>query len=157
MSRALIGRRAFMDALRDTLLQALADGERAIWCSDPDFSEWPLNESQVVEALSVWAEPHRRLWMLAQHYDEVVRRQPRFARWHRDWSNCVDGRVPSELDPASHPTVLVAGRNSVELLDRAHWNGRASDLPADAQRLRATLDAISQRSEPGFAATTLGL
>jgi hypothetical protein len=45
----------------------------------------------------------------------------------------------------------------VELLDREHARGRSSDEPEDARDARDRLDAISQRSVPGFAATVLGL
>lgn len=157
MAETVIGQRAFAEAVREQLLQAMAADVRELWLCDPDFAHWPLNDATLVEALSAWAGAQRRVLMLAQHYDDIVRCHPRFARWHRGWSFIVDGRVPAELEAASHPTLLVGGRASLRLLDRAHWHARLSHEPPDAQRCRELFEALSQRSSPGFAATTLGL
>jgi hypothetical protein len=150
-------RGAFVDTLRDTLLRLAADGVRDWVWSDIDFAHWPLNEGVVIEGLTRWVRPHHRLVLLAQHYDELQRRHPRFVAWRRTWGHVVDPRVPSELLADDHPCLLLAGRTSLELIDRVQWRGRLSEDPADAQRCGERLDAILQRSGAAFAATTLGL
>ncbi|MED5621251.1 hypothetical protein [Ideonella sp. BN130291] len=144
-------------ALRDNLQQALAEGVPLLRWSDVDFADWPLNEPALIEALTRWTRPHHRLVLLAQHYGELQRRHPRFVQWRRTWGHLVEPRSPTELLASDHPSLLLAGRRTVELVDRDHWRGQVSDEPADAQRCREALDVILQRSEPAFAATTLGL
>jgi hypothetical protein len=153
----ITGRGEVIAAWRGLLLQSLQEGARELWCSDVDFADWPLNEPALIEALVQWARPQRRLHLLAQHYDEMPRRHPRFVRWRRDFSHVVEAWRAEDLDPGQHPCLLVAAHRSIELLDSGHWRARASEEAADAQRARERLDAILQRSAPGFAATTLGL
>jgi hypothetical protein len=144
-------------ALRDSLQRLLTDGVQTLcWC-DADFADWPLNEPALMDALTRWARPHHRLVLLAQHYDEVQRRHPRFVQWRRTWGHLIDARSPTELLASDHPSLLLAGRHTVELLDREHWRGQVSDEPADALRCRQLLDVILQRSQPAFPVTTLGL
>ena len=101
--------------------------------------------------------PHHRLHLFAQHYDEVARRHPRFVRWRRDFDHVVQAWCVTEPDAAVHPGLCIAGDRSLELLDRDHWRAKRSDEPGDARRGRERLDAILQRSTPGFSGTTLGL
>jgi len=157
MTQEITTRSDYVDALRAGLQRALEEGVRELWCSDVDFADWPLNEVPLIEALTRWARPHHRLVLLAQHYDEVQRRHPRFVQWRRTWGHLVDARTPTELAPSDHPGVLLAGGRALELIDRVHWRARWLEQVADVQRCREQLDAISQRSEPAFAATTLGL
>ncbi|MEW6704241.1 MAG: hypothetical protein AB1430_05275 [Pseudomonadota bacterium] len=157
LSTAILGRSEVVQAWRTLLQRALAEGTRELWCSDVDFADWPLNEPALVEALVRWAKPHHRLHLLAQHYDEMPRRHPRFVRWRRDWGHLVQAWCVEDLDASQQPCLLIAGDRSIELLDREHWRAVASEEAADAQRARERLDAILQRSAPGFAATTLGL
>lgn len=153
----ITGRSEVIAAWRTLLLQSLQEGVRELWCADVDFADWPLNEPALVEALVQWARPHRRLHLLAQHYDEMPRRHPRFVRWRRDFSHVVEAWCAEDLEPGRHPCLLVAAPRSIELLERGHWRAKVSEEAADAQRARERLDAILQRSAPGFAATTLGL
>jgi hypothetical protein len=142
---------------RDQLLAALARGEHDILCSDLDFRDWPWNEAAVVDALTAWAGPGRRLVLLAEHYDEVQRRHPRFVQWRRSFGHVLEAWSPIELEPDDMPGLLLAGRSVVELLDRASWRARLSHDTPDVSRCRHQLDALLQRSQPAFAATTLGL
>lgn len=144
-------------ALAAGLLTALHDGVREIICSDLDFAAWPLNAPALIDALTHWAAPHRRLVLLARSYEEVVRRHARFVQWRVTWSHVVDARAPDEEDALSLPTLLLADRHSVQVFDRDRGRGKVSDDPGEARRLREQLDVILQRSSPAFAATTLGL
>jgi hypothetical protein len=147
----------FTAAVRACLLDALHGGVNEIVCCDRDFADWPLNEPVLIEALTAWARPPRRLLLLANDYEPLRRRCPRFVQWRTTWAHCVEARAPEDGDQPPLPTILLAGRCSVELLDREHVRGRCSDDPFDARDARERLDAISQRSIPGFATTVLGL
>jgi len=157
MSRQILGRAESVDALRKLLLEAAAAGERELWCSDPDFADWPLNEPALLQALAQWALPHRRLHLLAQHYDEMPRRHPRFVHWRRDFGHVVDAWCAEHLEAGLHPRLLVAGARSLEVLDPVHWRSVESQERSRALLLLQRFDAIAQRSAPGFAASTLGL
>lgn len=157
MALDITTRKEYVEALRATLLQALQSGTQEIVCSDLDFADWPLGEPAVLEALTLWAKPHRRLVLLAQDYEPLQRSLPRFVRWRVTWDHLVQAWTPTELAPGDHPTLLLAGDGLVELLDRPHWRGRVSHEPSDLLRARDSLDVILQRSTPAFAASILGL
>ncbi len=157
MAATISTRSEFVDAVRRQLHRALSEGEREITCVDLDFAEWPFNEPPLLDALTQWAQPHRKLVLLAQHYDEVRRRHPRFVQWRATWGHVVEAWSPSESDAADLPGLLLAGRHTLQLLDRLHWRAIETDDAADALRCREQLDVILQRSTPAFAATTLGL
>ena len=59
-SALLHGRTDCLQALRQTLLQALDDGSADVWWVDPDFVDWPLDDSDVIDALTRWARPASR-------------------------------------------------------------------------------------------------
>ena len=157
MGLTLTTRSEFIAAVRSTLQQSLAAGSGEILCSDPDFADWPLDEPALLDALTAWARPHRRLVLLAQQYDDLQRRLPRFVRWRVTWSHVVQAYTPNELSAGDHPTLIVGGPVMLEMLDRPRWRGRVSEEGADAHRAREALDVILQRSSSAFAATTLGL
>lgn len=157
--RVFTTRSDFVDALRFGLAIAARDGSREVWLADPDFADWPLDEREVLDALTRWALPHRRLTMLANGFDEVARRFPRFVEWRRQWSHVIDCRRPEDdAPPLQMPTVLLLPeRFVVRLFDREQWRGSVSRDAADALRCRELVDAISQRCADAFPPTTLGL
>ena len=158
-TRRLIDTRSgFHGALRASFAQAANQGCREIWIADEDFADWPLNEVAVVANLTQWAASHRRLTVLARHFDEVVQRHARWVGWRRQWSHVVQCRTNNELEAGQMPTMLLApGLVSVRLFDAIQHRGVATDAGADALRWREALDAVLQRSEEGFPASTLGL
>lgn len=157
MSRTLSTRAEFIEALRELAFDAAQQSPRELRWSDPDFADWPLNEVAVIDALTRWTAPGRRLILLAQHYDEVLRRHPRFVEWRRVWAHLVDARVAEELAASDHPSLWLAGPRWLQLLDRDHWRALRGDDEREARLLRDALDACLQRSSPGFPPTTLGL
>jgi hypothetical protein len=103
-----IGTRAeFHAAVLAAFEDAAAQGCREIWLCDTDFSDWPLSERAVVEALSRWAASHRRLLVLAQSFDEFPRRHPRWVEWRRRWSHVVSCRAVQDLEPGQMPTAML--------------------------------------------------
>lgn len=156
--RRIAGRADFEDAVRAALDEAGTAGWRELWLCDPDFAHWPLNEARVIDALTRWAGAHRRLHLLALDYDLVLRRHPRFVRWRTAWSHLVEARALADLQPLDVPVLLLApGECSLRLFDPLRFQGRVSRAGADWASDAELIDAISQRSGPAFAPTTLGL
>jgi hypothetical protein len=154
------GRTGFHAALVQALSEIAGRGCRELWLCDADYADWPLGDRAVVAAFEQWAYSHRRLVMLAVHYDDVARRHPRWVAWRRQWSHIVDCRVlPPEVEPAQCPTLLIApGVCTLRLFDALRYRGKLEwDDALSARDALATVDALLQRSEPGFPVTTLGL
>lgn len=151
-------RSGFHDALRAALAQAARVGCRELFIIDDDFADWPLNERAVVEHLTQWAASHRRFVAIARNFDEVARRHARWVEWRRTWAHVVHCRTNNELEAGQMPSILLApGLTSVRLFDTLRYRGVATDDPADALHWREDIDAVLQRSEEAFPATTLGL
>jgi hypothetical protein len=156
--RAITTRSEFLEALRSAFSLAADTGAREILLCDADFADWPLGESSVLAALTRWVGSRRRLLLLAQNFEEVVKRHGRWTEWRRQWSHVVQCRSDTELEAAQYPTIcLVPEVFSVRLFDRGLFRGLASSEPADALACREAIDAVSQRSGEAFPVTTLGL
>ena len=151
-------RSAFHDALRDALAEVARVGSRELLLADPDFADWPLGERAVLEALTQWAQAHRRLTLIAASFDEVPRRHARFVEWRRTWAHVIECRSNTEIETQAFPTMLLApGLLAVRLVDRVHVRGSITRDAADLLRWREMLDELLQRSEAAFPATLLGL
>jgi hypothetical protein len=157
-ARALIdGRSAFNDTVREALSRALDTRERELAFCDVDFEPWPLDDPQVLGALSAWARlPQRRLVMVASTFDALPRRFARFTEWRATWAHVVQAYV-TDVEPSQIPTLLLAGSVSLTLSDRLRWRGHRLDGDQEVADWREVLDVLLQRSEPGFGANTLGL
>lgn len=157
--RTLIhSRDEFHDALRAAFTAAADAGCREIWICDDDFADWPLSERGVVEALTRWAQSHRSFTVIARNFDAITRKHSRWVEWRRVWSHVVQCRTNDEMEAGQMPTMLLApGAASVRLVDPVHYRGSISREAADAIVWRETIEAVLQRSETAFPATTLGL
>jgi hypothetical protein len=148
----------FHDALREALDDAARTGCRELWMADEDFADWPLSERAVVEQLTRWAQAHRRLTVVARHFDEFPRRHARWTEWRRQWSHVVECRSFEDAAADEIPTLLLAdGLVGVRLVDRVRFRGSVSREAADLVRMREGIDAVTQRSVAAFPATILGL
>ncbi|MDQ2779881.1 MAG: hypothetical protein M3Y32_10030 [Pseudomonadota bacterium] len=156
---AIHSRADFSTALLWGFAAAIAEGARRIVCADPDFEQWPLDDLQLIERLTAWLRlPQRRLVLLAADFEILPRRCPRFNTWRHDWVHAVEALQPPAELRAGLPSVLWSDRGiSVQLIDKVHGRGRASDDGRHAQQWRDQLDAFLQRSEPAFAPRVLGL
>jgi hypothetical protein len=154
-SRALIdGRSDFTAAVRLALTQAARERARELCFVDADFEAWPLEDPEVLAALTAWARlPKRHLLMLACRFDDVPRRCPRFTAWRRDW---VESRA-TDVESSQVPTLLLAGVHSLHLADRLRWRGHWLADDSEIGSWREVVDVVMQRSEPDFPANTLGL
>ena len=148
----------FSDLVRQALAHAAQAGWRDLVISDANFFDWPLGERAVIDSLNAWAGPGRKLTMLAHHYDTVLRKHPRFVTWRTKWSHLVECRGSARADPLEIPSLLVAGNWVLHRVDPLRSVGLAGTEPerrvAAAEALREWLD---RKSNPAFAATTLGL
>ena len=155
----LITSRAEFHAALRSAFEAMAQlSAREVWLCDEDFADWPLGERAIVELLTQWAASSRKLTLIARHFDEVARRHPRWVEWRRNWSHIVSCRTHTELASGEFPTVMLAlGTVSVRLSDNLHHRGRLSFEKADEIRCKEHIDAVLQRSEEAFPATTTGL
>jgi hypothetical protein len=154
----IASRKEFHDAIRGALEQAADVGAAEIFFVDPHFMDWPLNERAVAESLGRWASSRHKLVVFAQNFDDMGRRQLRFAAWRRQWSHIVQCRSDDELEAEQVPTLLhIPGLLCIRLLDRIHYRGVLSGRPTDQVQCRETIDALLQRSSEAFPVTTLGL
>ncbi len=148
----------FHAAVHAAFAEAAALGCREIWLSDIDYANWPLNEPALIDNLTQWAKSHRKLTLLAQHFDEFARRHARWVAWRRHWSHVVECRANVELEAGRMPTMLLApGLVTVRLVDPIRYRGSVSRSAADAIHARELIDAVLQRSEEAFPVTSLGL
>jgi len=149
----------FLAALHDAVDRAVTRGARRMVWVDADFAEWPLEDPALLQRLTDWLRlPQRQLVLLAADYGDMRRRRARFVAWYRLWSHAINAYGPSPDDVAELPCVLWAERAAlVFLLDPLRWRGWAVSDALAQRQWRDRIDAILQRSQPAFPATTLGL
>ena len=148
----------FHAAVRHAVAQAAETGCRELWWSDADFADWPIGEPAVLEDLRRWARPHRKLVLLAQSFDAVARRHPRWVDFRRAWSHVVECRGIDEIDSAAMPSVLLAsGLLVLRMADPVHWRGSVSRDAAAMAQTRELLASMAQRSTRAFPSTVLGV
>ena len=157
-SRLIDSRSGFQQAVREAFATLATANSREVIVCDEDFADWPLGEISVIEALTEWAKPQRRLRVYALNFDDVLRRHPRWVAWRQQFAHLVECRVVEPLEQGRMPALFTArGSMTVRLFDADRFRGSQSTLAADAALAREAIDVISQRSAEGFAATTLGL
>ncbi|MEO8806424.1 MAG: hypothetical protein ABI433_10090 [Burkholderiaceae bacterium] len=154
----ITSRSEFHAALREAFAEAASAGCRELFLCDSSFADWPLGERAVVESLAQWAQSHRRLTLLAEDFAELSRRHPRWVEWRQTWAHVAHCRTNTELEAGQMPTILLApGHFSVRLSDPVHYRGQRSHQAAEGLRCREMFDAVLQRSEEAFPASTTGL
>jgi hypothetical protein len=131
---------------------------RDITLVDPDFSPWPLDDPEVVEALTRWIQlPGRRLRLMGVRFDLIERDQARFAAWRKPFSHAVECMTPTEVDASDLPAVLLFETGYLELWDRERWQARWTAERRAWVLQRERIDALMQRCEPAWPVTMLGL
>lgn len=152
------GPAAFAELVRQALAKAAQAGWRELALCDASFFDWPLGERAVVDSLSAWARPGRKLTMLAKDYDAVMRRHPRFVTWRTRWSHLVECRASARADSLEIPSMLVGGGWVLQRLDPLRSVGIAGTEPERRVVAAETLrEWMERKSSPAFAASTLGL
>lgn len=151
------GRSEFAELVRQAMTAAAAQGWREmIWC-DSDFADWPLGERAVAQALNDWAKNGRKLTLLADHYDVVLRKHARFATWRRTWAHVVECRKSGAASAGRLPSALWSPAWVFERLDTPRCAGIAGAEPAGRNALKEQLNEHLLTSSAGFPATVLGL
>jgi hypothetical protein len=156
-SGAFAGRTAFAQLVRDALACAAREGWREIILADPDFHDWPLGESTVVQSLQAWSASGRRCTLLARRFDEVVRRHARFVNWRMAWSHIIEARSCASADPLELPSAIWSRGWVMQRVDIERCNGFSGSEPERRLKLGENLQAWLQRSSPSFPSSTLGL
>lgn len=151
------GRDEFAGLIRLALATAAAQGWREIILCDPDFEDWPLGERAVAQALNDWSKTGRKLTMLAENYDALVRRHARFVTWRRTWAHIVECHQGQVAQPDSLLSALWSPGWVVERLDLLRCSGIAGSEAARRVALTERLNEVLQHSSPAFPASTLGL
>jgi hypothetical protein len=150
------GRKDWLAALQAAVEEA-ALHERELCLVDANFEGWPLDDPQVLAGLLAFAKkPLRRVIMVAANFDQIAVHHPQFTRWRRDWSHVIDCHQ-TDVEASQVPTLVLAGVRSVHLSAPAVWRGFVLHNGKERHDWRDVVDALLQRSEPGFPATTLGL
>jgi hypothetical protein len=161
-SRLLDSRSDFQNAIREAFASLAESACNEVVICDTDFADWPLGEISVIDSLTQWVRPHRKLTVYAQNFDDVLRRHSRWVTWRRQFAHAVECRVVEPLEQGRMPTLFTArgaqfGGLTVRVFDATRLRGTLSADARDGVLAREQIDAISQRSAEGFPATTLGL
>lgn len=129
-----------------------------VWVSH-DFLDWPLEDTTLLEQLAQWARrPGVRLRWLSADFETLRSRSPRLVRWRQTWAHVLDCSAPADARAPDLPTLLLLpGQVLLQMFDTVHWRGRLTTERADCAQARLEVDALLQRSEPAFPATTLGI
>nr|WP_210546799.1 hypothetical protein [Rhodoferax sp. PAMC 29310] len=151
------GRVEFEALVQNALHRAATDGWSEIILSDADFSDWPLNQTVVIESLNAWAVAGRRLTLLATGYDEVHRHHPRFVAWRRTWGHLIEARVCDEPARGDVPSAIWSPAWFMHRTDPVHQSGLCGTDPALKARVREALSERLRASTTGFSASILGL
>jgi hypothetical protein len=151
-------RSGFHVAIREAFVALAASACNEVVICDTDFADWPLGEISVIDSLTQWVRPHRKLTVYAQNFDELVRRHARWVTWRRQFAHAVECRQVEPLEQGRMPSLFTArGGLTVRMFDSFRYRGTLSVDARDAVLAREQIDAISQRSAEGLPATTLGL
>jgi hypothetical protein len=157
-SRVIDSRSGFHDAIREAFASLAASASHEVVICDTDFADWPLGEISVIDSLTHWVRPQRKLTLYAQTFDEVLRRHSRWVTWRRQFAHAVECRVVEPLEQGRMPLLFSASEGAtLRMFDATRYRGALSADARDAVLAREQIDAISQRSAEGFPATTLGL
>jgi len=149
---------AFGEAVHAGIETAREEGVRELTFCDPHFGFWPLSQDRVLSSLTAFLKvPGRRLTLLAQDYEHLRRRHPKFVRWRQVW-----GHVVSPLNVQSPttdlPCLLLADRRHALLLPQADaWSG---DWITERERVLALQEKVvlwKQQAQPDLAINVTGL
>lgn len=153
----LQGADALAQAIRVAAVQASQQGWTEWWWSDADFSDWPLGELAVVDALNAWAKGGRRLHMLARDYQAVRRLHPRFVQWRITWDHLIEARACTGMSEQDVPSCCWTPVWTCHRIDRSRGVLLCSDEAAARNTLKLGLKEVWAKATPAFPASTLGL
>ena len=148
----------FREAVRWAVEAALAHRSRLLRLSDPDFTDWPLNQAAVLDALTAFVRlPGRRVRFVAADYRRLALAMPRVTAWRRTWGHALETLAPVQDGPPPPTAVLADRTHGVWIAQRDPLRGWRVQEAQRLSLLAEQLDAYAQRCEPAWPATTLGL
>ena len=149
---------AFAQAVWAGIEQARQHGLREITICDPHFAFWPLSQERVLSALTAFVKlPGRRLVLVAQGYDHLRRRHPRFLRWRAVWGHAVTPLCFQDPSAELHSVLLADRAYALRLHAPDVWSGA---WVTDRQRLIALVEQVAvwrQQSHPDLPINLTGL
>lgn len=152
---------AFREALRRTLLEALAGPGPDLLGLDSDYAHWPLGDADILEALqqAFRQQPRRQLRLIGRSFEWLPRREPRLERWMMLQSHRIELRtLPPERRFPDESLLLVDASRAVWCAERERWRGwRLPAGPQPAAWLRECWDTWHEQSEAARVGSALGL
>lgn len=163
-SGRLEGWPAITAGLRQLLIEAFTQKARRVVVLDLDFVQWPWSDPELLHHMAQWGRLGRRLEMLAPSYAACARRHPRFFQWRQHFDHLlqIGSFEPREVGP-DWPACLMAAADGpvLRVLEfehgRATWARSGPHAAAERHAVFEFFDGISQRSEPAWPYTELGL
>lgn len=162
-----VGRRACNDLLRQALLAlappAAADtpslsGARQVWLIDHQLGDWPLDDAEVLAALTTWLrQGGRSLRLLGTDFGSTARALPKFSRWRRDWQHAMVIQQPADGHLTTAWRGLLAPPWCLQWLDAPEGRLRVFADLAQCRAVEGQIADFLQRCEPAWPSTTLGL
>ncbi len=146
-------------ALRAFVLAACGQGCREMWWIAPDFDQWPLDDSEVLEALTQWARrPGVHLYCISHDFEPLRRSSPKWVRWRQTFGHVLSCKRPDETAGVDLPRAMLADRVCLlKVLDVVHPRARVTSDKRDIHYASEQIAAILQRSSDTFSASVLGL
>lgn len=151
------GRVAFANLVRQSIAVADAQASREWWWCDDDFSDWPLGERAVAEALDRWARQGRRLHLLARSFQGLRERHARFVAWRVRWDHCIEARACPRASQDDFPSAMWMPGICWNRVDTTRSVVLCSDEPRSLTQMQQNLHEWWAKATPAFPASTLGL
>ncbi len=161
-SAASSGRFTGLSEFRAAILQLLARARAERWpdllLCDPDFSLWPLGDSEVLAALEAWSHRPNQFTIIAADYRHIEQRFPRFIRWRQQWEHIVHAHAAAPVHAASLPRCMLALPHAgLHMLDPVRCRGIHLQDANSVREMGEVLDEILLKSHTAFPASITGL
>jgi len=151
------GRAAFADLVRQTLDFAESRQWREWWWCDPDFTDWPLGERSVIDALDRWVGRGRQLRLLARTYQPLRVAHARFVVWRIRWDHCIEAKSCPAAAEDDFPSGMWMPEACWSRIDKTRCVAVCTDDPVRRVALHQNLNEWWTKATPAFPASTLGL
>jgi hypothetical protein len=151
------GRMAFEEVVRLSIEQAAVQNWNHLCWMDSDFSDWPLGERRVYDALQAWSRKGRRMVIMAKNYDRVIANHHRFVNWRRQWAHIIECWQCPQATETEFPSAILTPAWSMQRSDPERYISHATLDGAQLLGLDELRQYWIERSSRGFPAHVLGL
>jgi hypothetical protein len=141
------------------LRAVLERGRQTLDLFDPDFSLFPLGETDADAVLRRFLQGGGRLRLAMHASAHLEREAPRFLRLLRDYAHLAECRVTGRgIRQLTDSFCIADGVHLVRRFHSDHLRGEAAfDAPAETEVPRERFAAIWEESQPGLSPTATGL